>query len=115
MMKSIIATNPTELVGIIDYVHDRTYELDRVHFDEPRKVLTLPIKLNRKRLEGLLYIKKVQAYQVIDRAMIGEGDINTITYDGGFVLIKGSLPVELRISVTELEIELLIPFDAPVA
>ena len=43
-----------------------------------------------------------------DDAQINQGDINTLTNEGEYVVIRCGLPVEIRIEVTALEIELVM-------
>lgn len=115
MKKTIIALQPHELGQIIDYVHDRSYDLDCVEFDRQNQKLRIPIRLNKKGLEGILFVLKVTDYKISDEAEIGEGDINTIEYKDGQVLIRGAIPVNINIEVDDLRLELMLPDDAPLA
>jgi hypothetical protein len=118
-MKSLSASRPEDFAAMLDYVHDRSYDLHRLELDQERNELRIPIQFDQKkgekRLEGLLIVKNADAFSVHDDAEIEEGDINTIEYASPFVIIKGAIPVDLRIEVSTLNIELLLPDDAPLA
>lgn len=114
-MKTLRASSPEDFGAILDYVHDRSYELNRLQFDQDRQELRIPIRLGRKGLEGLLIIRNANAFSVRDDAQIEEGDINTIEYEHAFVIIKGAIPVDLTVEVSTLNIELVLPNDAPLA
>ena len=114
-MKILRASSPENFGAILDYIHDRSYELNRLRFDQDRQELRIPIQLGRKGLEGSLVIRNATAYSVRDDAQIDEGDINTIEYAHAFVIIKGAMPVDLTIAVSALNIEWELPENAPLA
>ncbi|MEZ5616463.1 MAG: hypothetical protein R3E35_14760 [Rhodocyclaceae bacterium] len=114
-MKIVRASSPEDFGAILDYIHDRSYELNRLQFDRDRQELRIPIQLGRKGLEGLLVIRNANAFSVRDDAQIDEGDINTIEYEHALVVIKGAIPVDLTVAVSVLDIELVLPDNAPLA
>jgi hypothetical protein len=114
-MKSLNASRPDEFGAILDYVHDRSYDLHRLVLDRTRNELSIPIQLGQAGFEGLLIVKNARTLSVRDGANIEEGDINTIQYVPPFVIIKGALPVDLTIEVSGLSIELRLPDGAPLA
>ena len=114
-MKTLRASSPEDFGAILDYVHDRSFELHRLQLDLDRQELRIPIQLDRIGLEGLLVIGNAHAFSVRDDAQIGEGDINTIEYEHSLVTIKGAIPVDLKIEVSSLNIELELPDNAPLA
>ena len=42
-MKIVRASRPEDFGAILDYVHDRSYELDRLEFDQDRRELKIPV------------------------------------------------------------------------
>lgn len=123
-MKRIVAKNVQEIGTILDYVHDRVFRLSEVWLDKESSTLSIPltvisdeVKDQKKFLlfvktwknpvvKSTLLIKNVRDYSVKDGAEVNQGDINTITKEDGYLVIKCGLPVEIRIEVTGLEIEL---------
>jgi hypothetical protein len=104
-MRILRAFHPNELGAILDCVHDQPYELNHLKFDQSRNELKIPIQQSRSRRAATLIVRNVTAFSVRDEALIGEGDINTITYTAPVVLMKGAMPVDLTIEVSSLEIE----------
>lgn len=127
-MTTIKASRPEELGLILDYVHDRSYDLSGVDLNARERSLTISIKLRssrkKKRLSwfpfgsseetttGKMVIRKALSYRIFDNAKIDEGDINTIEFRGDKVFINGNIPVQLTVDVEGLEIELALPVDA---
>jgi hypothetical protein len=106
-MKILRALQPAKLLAILDCVHDQSYELDRLQFDQSRHELRIPIQQSRSKNAGTLVVRNVSAFSVRDEALIGEGDINTITYETSTVVIKGAIPVDVTIEVSSLDIEFI--------
>ena len=122
-MKRIVVTNLQEIGKILDFVHDRVFTLSKVQFDKGAQLLSIPLTVisdeprdlkqflfvktwKNPVVESTLLIKNVRDYSVKDGAEVNQGDINTITKEDGYLVIKCGLPVEIRIEVTGLEIEL---------
>jgi hypothetical protein len=130
-MTTIRALRTEELGSILDYVHDRAFDLSRIELNARDRSLTIPIKLrsnrSKKRLSwfslggreetttGTMVIRKALGYRILDDAGIGEGDINTIELRGNKIFVTGSIPVQLVVDVEGLEIELSLPIDAKLA
>jgi hypothetical protein len=114
-MKLLRATSAKDLALILDSVHDRTYDISRIDFDQAGGVLRIPIALGSHECEGTLLVKSASSFEVKDGARIGEGDINTIRYSGNRIEIKGALPVDITVTAEKLDIELFLPDDAPEA
>ncbi len=109
---------------ILDYVHDRRFDTDRIVFDQEKHCLTIPTTiLGKEQLAGkYLFLKRWQRdvyaadllihnafdYELIDQAKVGCGDIANITLDGNTVVIKGGLPVTIRVRVSKLHLELVV-------
>ena len=124
-MKRIVATNVRDIGKVLDFVHDRVFTLSKVQFDKGAQTLSIPLTVisdeprDLKRflfvktwknpiIESTLLIKNVRDYSVKDEAEINQGDINTITKEDDCLVIKCGLPVEIRIEVTTMEIELMV-------
>jgi hypothetical protein len=111
----IKATTEKEIPLILDYVHDRDYDIDQVVLSEESGELTIPVSLGNIEEKGILKIKGASSFTISDQAEIEIGDINTIRYKEGNVVVKGCLPVDIYINVSRLEIELSLPPNAPLA
>jgi hypothetical protein len=124
-MRRIVATNVRDIGKILDFVHDRIFTLSKVQFDKGAQTLSIPLTVisdeprDLKRflfvktwknpvVESSLLIKNARDYSVKDEAQIDQGAINTITKEGNHVVIKCSVPVEIRVEVTTMEIELVV-------
>ena len=122
-MKRIVATNVRDIGKILDFVHDRIFTLSKIQFDKGAQTLSIPLTVisdeprDLKRflfvktwknpvVESTLLIKNARDYSVKDEAQINQGDVNTITKEDDYVVIKCGLPVEIRVKVTALELEL---------
>jgi len=123
-MQRIVAKNVQEIGTILDYVHDRVFRLSEVRLDKESSTLSIPLTVisdevtDQKKfflfvktwknpvVESMLLIKNACGYSVKDEAQINQGDVNIITKDDDYVVIKCGLPVEIRVKVTALEIEL---------
>jgi hypothetical protein len=122
-MKRLKATDINQIGGILDFVHDRTIQLDKLMFEQSNGVFTIPLtvisdqKVKEWRaffvrtwrcplIEAILRIKHASAVDVKDEAQIGEGAINTISTEDDCVVVKCSVPVEIRVHISALELEL---------
>ena len=123
-MRRIVASNVQEIGTILDYVHDRVFRLSEVRLDKESSTLSIPLTVisdevkDQKKfllfvktwknpvIESTLLIKNALDYSVKDEAQINQGDVNIITKEDNYVVIKCGLPVEIRVKVTALEIEL---------
>jgi hypothetical protein len=124
-LKTIRAKAADQIGTIVDFVHDRPFQLSKVRFDEPSKTLSIPLTVisdevieakkilifkiwKRPVVEATLMIKNVTSYSVTDEAKIDEGLINTIDLGGREIMIKCSVPVEIRVSVGQPDVTLLL-------
>lgn len=130
-MKTLRASHRQELSRILDYVHDRKYDLSKLDHNARERTLSIPIALRstekikreswfslrrkEKTTTGHLIVRNALGFKVTDNAKIGAGDINTIAQQGGRVVISGSVPVEVSVDVERFEVELLLPDDADLA
>ena len=122
-MKLIQASDIRQIDGILDFVHDRTFQLDKLSFERDAGILTIPLtviadqKIKERRtlfvkswrcpvVKAVLRVKRALAMEVIDEARIGEGAINTISMEKDRLAIKCSVPLEIWVSVSALDVEL---------
>ena len=120
-----------EQVGeILDYVHDRSFDLDRIDFDKDKQTLVLHLSIwlhDKSKVETwffYLYIRQryptvavelifrnVVEYNMEDYHGIGVGEINTIYQEDNQLVVKcGGPPVILSLNVTACDIECVV-FD----
>lgn len=114
-MRLLRALKESELGSILDLVHDRKYDIDRISLDETRREFRIPIYLGSRQCEATLLIRGASRFEVKDEALIGEGDINTIRCDGHRLDIQGALPVNISVDVDRFDVELEVPDNAPPA
>lgn len=124
-MKRIVATSTREIGKILDYVHDRAFDLSKMQFDKRSGTLSIPLTVVSDETQDLkqflfvklwknpvvqatLLIKNATNFSLKDDAQIDQGIINTIIHDGGWVLIKCSVPVEIKVEIARLELELAL-------
>ena len=128
-MKEISITEIGRVGEILDYVHDRYFDLDKIEFDEKKRTLMIPLsviladKTKKKRkflilstwrnsvVKAKLIFKNVIDYTIEDKAQIGEADINTIYWEGKQLIIKCGIPVVVRLNVTACSIEFIASDD----
>lgn len=108
---------------LLDHVHGRVYEISKVVHREADRCLDFPTTVvdpgSRVRKRGLflsrwvprvhrasLTVANVIDYSVDDRADIDGGDISTIDYEGGAVVIRGVFRVTWTITVSSLYLRL---------
>lgn len=129
-MRTLRASHQGGLSEILDYVHDRNYELSKVEHNARDQTLTIPVTLRSTKGErkswflfggretttqGKLIIKKALGFKVVDNARIGQGDINTIKQGENKVIVTGGIPVNLVVDVEGFDVELVLPDDAKLA
>ncbi len=122
-MKSIKISAVREIGRILDYVHDRSFELSDVKYDNSTSILSIPLTViielvidhkvfflfhtwNNPIVKADLVVRNVTEYEIIDNAEIGVGNINTITLEDHVVRIISSVPVQIEAEISELCIEL---------
>ena len=126
MMKQYTIQDIRDIDKILEYVHDRHFEIDKIFFDKEKKCLNIPIsvidtegQLSFKFLWMKKWIHPVKlanlvihntiAYKFIDEARVGRGDINTIVLENNTtVVIKCGVPVSIRVEISEFLLDLII-------
>jgi hypothetical protein len=124
MLKRLIEVrNPRDMDQLLGHVHGRVYEISKVVHREADRCLDIPTTVvdheTRVKKRGLiltrwvprvhkatLTVANVIDYTVDDRADIDGGDINTIEYQDGAVVIRGAFPVTWTIKVSSLYLRL---------
>jgi len=124
-VKSYVIRDIKDIGAVLDYVHDRHFNIEEVSFDKTQQLLRIPLTVISSEsetahrvlflkvrvhpvLRAHLVIHKVTEYDLIDDAGVGRGDINTITVEDGTVSIKCGLPIVIKAKVLEFHIELVI-------
>lgn len=121
-MQSINVEDIDDIDSLLDYLHDRFYDLRKIKCKG--EVVTIPTStvsnepvksekglFKRKKYivnEAFLHIYNVINYEVVDEANIGEGDFQSIAYDKYRIVINGSVPVKLIADVKSLHMTLEI-------
>ena len=128
-MKRIRVTAIEQVGEILDYVHDRSFDLDKIDFDKDQQTLVLHLSTwlhDKSKAEiwffGLyarwrcptvaveLISRNVVEYKLEDDAGIGTGMINTISQEGNQLVVECSYgpSVMLSLNVTACDIECVV-------
>ena len=124
-MNLIRVSNKSELDKILDFVHDRIFDLSNITFDKMEGTVTIPLtvildkKVEQKKILMVKYwkypvvisnliVKNVISIDVDDKDQIGQGCINDFTCTDSEIVINNSVPVIIRISVSSFEMILAI-------
>ena len=119
-INTIIVRSQKDMRKILDYVHDRPFDLSLVSIDETHHFVLIPVRLRAKpngkgEVNSELKIYGAKGFNIEDHAKIEEGDICKIELTPDDVRIIGSLPVNIFITATNPWVELLVPENAFVA
>lgn len=123
MERLIEVRNPKDMDRLLDHVRGRVYEISKVVHRADDHCLVFPVTVidhgSRVKKRGLfldkwvppvheasLTVANVIDYAVADRADIDGGDIKTIDYEDGAVVIRGSFRVTWTITVSALHLRL---------
>ncbi|AGA90528.1 hypothetical protein Thimo_1754 [Thioflavicoccus mobilis 8321] len=124
-MRKIRVTDIHEVGNILDYVHDRIFQLSEISFDRKNQTLNIPLTAvsdemidrtthllfstwSNPIVKCVLTINNVSEVGIMDDAQIGEAPINEITIEDGVVVIECSVPVTLRAKVANLDLQLTL-------
>jgi len=119
-----MVTDADHLESIVGVIHDEFFELDDVSFSKEQGVVSIPYRrmfhghpgrMVRNWLiyrtyevdviRSMLTIRNAKEYTINDRSHIGTYSFNTISHDNGALLIKCCEDLDLRLLVSEIEIE----------
>ena len=119
-MKTIVATRPTEH-DVLDVLHDRFYQLDKIVYDRARRELRIDTTVFADRpkdpsgkhslVRATLRVLGASGYEVIDDAQVGEADFGSFLFENGCVVIAGSLPVKVFVRADSFRLQLDISDD----
>jgi hypothetical protein len=117
-------TSANELEKLNALIHDEYFDLSDVTFSKDRRVVEIPYRrtshdgphrtvrnwLIFKTVEvdiirAVLTIHNVQEYTFKDSARIGTFSFNTVSYDGRVLRFECCEPLELRMAVSNINIE----------
>lgn len=106
-------TSANQLGELLNLVHDRWFNVERVALDKERKTVAMDLEDNKANLakgskDGIrLLIKNAEALTVNDTEKVRDYDLNEIKFDaaGGRLIITGGIPITIEVKVTALSIE----------
>jgi hypothetical protein len=106
-------TSPNQLGDLLNLVHDRWFNVERVALDKEHKTVAMHLEANKANLakgsaDGIrLFIKNAEALAVNDTEKVRDYDLSEIKFDAasGRVIITGGIPITIEVKVTALDIE----------
>ena len=117
-------TSASQLEELNSLIHDEYFDLDDVRFHKDQKIVEIPYRrifhdgpsrlirswfifktVEVDVIRALLTIRNVEEYTFKDSAGIGTFSFNTISHDGTTLLFECCEPLELRIVVSQIDIE----------
>jgi len=124
-----VFTDPNQLRGVTDRIHDRWFDSAEITFNENKATLTIPFfdrtvqapgfrsfeKVESVRPFGFLKIYHVASYTIRDTEKVGLYDFNKFTYDARKkrLLMHTGVPIEIEITVTQFELALEeLPYES---
>lgn len=117
----LVITDPDDLHKVIDAIHDRWFDLDRIQFEAGTSILQIPFSESYDRrwkkfmfwrkdrhefqYEFSLEIRHVTKYEIIDTVKVGIYNFSEIKYDGQNKLeITTGIPLGFTVYVSRLEV-----------
>ncbi len=124
-MENIRIKDMQDIGIILDYVHDQYFDMDEIKHDKFSGTISIPIptcsresKVVKRILfiniweypnyQSVLVFHNVSDLEISDRAEIGTADINIIVQENDWLIIKCGIPVDIRMRVESISIELII-------
>ncbi len=121
----IIVTSSLELDRVLDYVHDRYFDLDAIKYDRSTNDFCIPLTVISERTlnqevfafwrkwknpiyDAKLIVSNVLEVNIKDDAQIGEADINRIHVVNEKLVIECGIPVKISLVISELKMILRI-------
>ena len=110
-------TSPTQLGDLLNLVHDRWFDVERIALDNERKTVALRLEKKKANLakgskDGIgLLIKDAEALTINDTEKVRDYDLNEIKFDAtnGRLIITGGIPITIEVKVTALNVEVVNP------
>lgn len=108
-------TSTTQLSDLLNLVHDRWFNVERVVSDKEQKTVAFHLERKKANLangskDGIrLLIKNVKALTINDTEKVRDYDVNEVKFDAvsGRLIITGGIPITIEVKVTALNIELV--------
>ncbi len=109
----VTITSANQLGELLNLVHDRWFNVERVALDKERKTVAIQLEEKKANLakgstNGIrLLIKNAEALTVNDTEKVRDYDLNEIKFDAasGRLIITGGIPITIEVKVTALNIE----------
>ncbi|HZT22345.1 MAG TPA: hypothetical protein VFB55_05505 [Verrucomicrobiae bacterium] len=106
-------TSVIQIGGLLNLVHDRWFDVERVVLDREHKVVALHLETKKADLAkgsktGIrLLIKNAESLTINDTEKVRDYDLNEIKFDAtsGRVIITGGIRITVEIKVSSLELE----------
>ncbi len=106
-------TSVTQIGDLLDLVHDRWFNVERVVLDKEHKVVALHLEVKKVDLAkgsktGIrLLIKNAESLTINDTEQVRDYDLNEIKFDAASsrVIITGGIPITIEVKVGQLELE----------
>ena len=124
-MENIRIKDMEEIERILECVHDQFFDMDEIKYDKLSGTVSIQIpaytresKVVKRILfiniwestnfQSVLVFHNVTDLEISDRAEIGEADINIIVQENDWLIVKCGIPVEIKMRVESVDIELII-------
>ena len=112
-------TSITQIGDLLNLVHDRWFNVERVALDKEHKVVAIHLEAKKADLAkgskaGIrLLIKNVESLTMKDTEKVRDYDLNEIKFDvaSSRVIITGGIPITIEIKVSSLNVEVLNAAD----
>jgi len=109
----VTITTANQIGDLLNLVHDRWFNVERIAFDSERKTVALHLEKEKADLakgskDGIrLLINNAEALTVNDTEKVRDYDLNEIKFDAASsrLIITGGIPITIQVKVTALNIE----------
>src|SRR5687767_2880029 len=106
----MIITSANQLGDLLNLVHDRWFDAERVALDKERKTVAIDLEVKKANLakgskDGIrLLIKNAEALTINDTEKVRDYDLNEIKFDtaSARLIITGGIPITIEVKVTAL-------------
>ena len=112
----MIITSVHQLSDLLNLVHDRWFNVERVTLDKERKTVVMVLEVSQRQLtksseNGItMLINNAEELTINDTERVRDYDLNDITYDvdNSRLLITGGIPITIEVKVATLNIEVIV-------
>lgn len=106
-------TSVTQLGDLLNLVHDRWFNVERVVLDKGHKAVAIHLEAKKADLAkgskaGIrLLVKNAESLNINDTEKVRDYDLNEIKFDAASsrVIITGGIPITIEIKVSSLHVE----------